>query len=90
MSKEVVKNKKFNKLNIKVNNLENQILDPSTLIQTNQYKICGITGLVSTAVLNTKIAEVKNKIPDVSGLVTTAVVNTKLEKLRRRYLVTVI
>ena len=38
MSQEVVKNKKFNKLNIKVNNLENQIPDVSVLIQTNQYE----------------------------------------------------
>ena len=37
MIKVVVKNKKFNKLNTKVNNLENKILDKSTLIPTNQY-----------------------------------------------------
>ena len=34
----VVKNTKFSKLNMKVNNLENRISDASTLIQTNQYK----------------------------------------------------
>ena len=34
----VVKNTKFSKLNMKVNNLENRIPDASTLIQTNQYK----------------------------------------------------
>ena len=38
VSQEVVKNKKLNKLNIKVNNLENQIPDVSVLIQTNQYE----------------------------------------------------
>ena len=38
VSQEVVKNKKLNKLNIKVNNLENRIPDVSVLIQTNQYE----------------------------------------------------
>ena len=33
VSKEVVKNTKFNKLNKKLNNLEHKILDASTLIQ---------------------------------------------------------
>ena len=36
VSKEVVKNAKFNKLNTKVNNFENKISFTSTLIQTNQ------------------------------------------------------
>ena len=44
MSQEVVKNKKFNRLNIKVNNLENQIPDVSVLIQTNQYEADTIFG----------------------------------------------
>ena len=38
VSKEIVKTEKFSKLNMKVNNLENQIPDASTLIQRNQYK----------------------------------------------------
>ena len=37
VSKEVVKNTKFNKLNTRVNNIENEIPGASTLIQTNQY-----------------------------------------------------
>ena len=36
VGKEVVKNTKFNKLNTKVNNLENKVPDASTLVQTNQ------------------------------------------------------
>ena len=36
VSKEVVNNTKFNKLNMKVNNLENKILDGTSLI-INQY-----------------------------------------------------
>ena len=70
VSKEVIKSTKFNKLNTKVNNLENKIPDASTLIQTNQYntdkqslgkkydmliKIHDVSDLVSTTVLNTKI-----------------------------------
>ena len=37
VSKEVVKNTKFNKLNMKVNSLENKITDATTLIYINQY-----------------------------------------------------
>ena len=36
VSKGVVKITKLNKLNTKVNNLENKIPDASTLVQTNQ------------------------------------------------------
>ena len=39
VSEEVLKNAKFNKLNTKVNNLENKVPDTSTLIQANQYNI---------------------------------------------------
>ena len=37
VSKEVLINTKINTLNTKTNNLENNISDASTLIQTNQY-----------------------------------------------------
>ena len=37
-SKEVVKNAKFNKLNTKINDLENALPHAFTLIQANQYK----------------------------------------------------
>ena len=37
MSKEVLKNTKFNKLNTKVNNLVNKIPGATTLIYINQY-----------------------------------------------------
>ena len=37
VSKEVVKNTKFNELNTRVNNIENESPGASTLIQTNQY-----------------------------------------------------
>ena len=36
---EVIKNPKFNTLKTKVNNLENKILNATTLIHINQYKI---------------------------------------------------
>ena len=38
VSKVVVKNRKFNKLNMKVNNLERKISDATILIHINQYK----------------------------------------------------
>ena len=85
VSKKVVKERVYNKLNTKVNSLEKKIPDGYTLIQTNQYnankqnlerkigavenKIPVVTGLVTNTVLNTKMGEVENKIPDVSGLV---------------------
>ena len=83
MSKEVVKKTVYNKLNKKVNDLENKIPDTSTLIQTNQYntdkqnlekntgevenKIPDVDDLVTTNVLTTKVGEVQEKIPDTSG-----------------------
>ena len=39
MSKEVVKNTKFEKLNTGTNNLENKIHDATILIHINQYNI---------------------------------------------------
>ena len=79
VSQEVVKKKTvYNKLNTKVNNLENKICDGSSWIETNQYnadeqnlerkigdvdkKAPGISALVTTTVLNAKIGEVENKI----------------------------
>ena len=93
LSKKVLKNTKFNPLNMKVNNLEKKIPDASTLIQINQYnidkkslektighidnKIPDVSGLKTTTVLNTKIVEVENKILGTSGLVTISILNTK-------------
>ena len=37
VGKEVTKNTKFSKLNMKVNKLENKTIDASTLLHTNQY-----------------------------------------------------
>ena len=91
---EVVKNAKFNTIKTKVNNLEKKIPNATTLIHINQCntdkenleknigdvdkKIQDMSGLVITAVLNTKMYEVENKIPDTSSLMTTAVLNTKI------------
>ena len=41
-------------------------------------KIPDTIGLMTTAILNTKITQVKNKIPHTSSLVTTTVLNTKI------------
>ena len=38
----------------------------------------GVSGLVKTTVLNTKLNEVTKKVQDMIGLVTTTVVNTKI------------
>ena len=90
---EVVKNRKFNTLKMKVNNLENKISDTINLIYINQYntgkknleekigdvdkKTADISGLITT-VLNTKIGEVENKMLETSSLVITIVLNTKV------------
>ena len=87
VSKEVVKNTKFNKLNTKVNYLEIKIPDATNLDNIKQYKtdkqslekktcdvenkIPGVTGLVTTTVLNTKIGEVENKTADHTKYITT-------------------
>ena len=54
-------------------------------IEGLENKIPDISGLVMTAVLNTKISKVKNKISDTSGLVTATFLNKKLGKFRAKY-----
>ena len=44
-----------------------------------------LSGLVTAAVLNTKIAEVQDKIRDVSSLVTFTVFNTKIREVENNY-----
>ena len=99
MNKEVVKETMHNKLNTKVNNLENKIPNASTLIQTNQYntdkqnleqkmelfiKNTWLSGLLTTAVFITKLGDVENKIPEVSGLVIATVLNTKVREIENK------
>ena len=88
---EVVKNTKFNTLKTKINNLENNFSDATTLNYINQCntdikslkktignldkRIPDTRGLVTTTVLNTKIDNFENKIPDTSRLVTGTVLN---------------
>ena len=105
MIKVVIKNTKFNTLNTKVNNLENKILDKSTLIPINQYnsdklnlkkkvkniqnKIASVSNLVTNSVLNTKIGQVESKIHIVTNLVTPLLIQ-KLKKLRIKSLLLLI
>ena len=58
VTKEVVKKTVYNKLNTKLNYLENKISDASTLIKLNQYNS-------HKQNLEKKIGDVKNKINDV-------------------------
>ena len=71
VSKEVLKNTKFNTINAKVNYLGKKIPDASHLIQTNQY-------YTDKQNLEKKICDVDKKIPTVSGLLTTTALNTKI------------
>ena len=72
MDNEVVKNTKFNLLKTKINKLAKEFPDATTLIYINTDKhsleknikdvvkrIPGVSGLVTTNVLNTKISQVK-------------------------------
>ena len=61
--KEVVKNTKLRKLNMKANSLENRIWRKNGDVNANMPNV---SDLVSTTVSNTKIGEVENKIPDSS------------------------
>ena len=97
---EVAKNTKFNTLKTKINNLEKEIPDPTTLVHINQYntdnknlekkietmikKIPDTIGLVTATVLNTKISEVENKIPNTTSLLTTTVLNTKISEVENK------
>ena len=58
VTKEVVKKTVYNKLNTKINYLENKISDASTLFQSNQYN-------VRKQNLEKKIGDVENKINDI-------------------------
>ena len=71
----------------------------TTLVHINEYnkdkqrlekkmyvdnKILDVTGLVTTAVFNTRISVVENKIPDTNVLVTTTVLNTKINEAEKK------
>ena len=73
MDNEVVKNTRFNLLKTKINKLAKEFPDATTLIHINTEKhslekkikyvvkrIRGVSGLVTTNDLNTKINQVKN------------------------------
>ena len=61
-----------------MDDLEDNILDTSTLIHRNQYN-------TEKQSLEKKIEEFDQKIPDVSGLVRILLLTQKLEKLRTKY-----
>ena len=82
------------------NKLNRKILDVSPLNRKNQYitdkqnlkkktadvdkEILGISGLVTTIVLNTNTTEFDKKVPDTSVLVRTAILNTKLGEIENK------
>ena len=77
VSKEVVRNTKCNKLNMKIKNLENNILHETTN-----------SSLETTIVPNKKVGEVEKKIRHWKiqknkprGLATTTILNTKIGKV---------
>ena len=73
----------YNKLNTKVNNLEKEIPDATTLIRINHYN-------TDKHNLEKKFEDIDKKISYVSSLVATTVLNTKLEKLKIKFLILVV
>ena len=47
-------------------------------------KIPDVSGLVTSAILNTKIAKVDNKMSDTSGSATTTVLDIKIEEVENK------
>ena len=84
VSKEVIIKTVYNQQNTKVIKLENNVLDVSTLIQTNQYytnKQNLQKKMVNMRTRYLKLVEIERKIPDTGGLVTDTV-HTKTFKER--------
>ena len=71
----MLKYTKFNKLNPKVNKLDQKIPDATILIHINQYN-------TDKQNLEEKVGDVDKKIPDISELVTTTVLNTKISIIK--------
>ena len=67
----VVKNRKFNTLKTKVNNLEKEISDAAILIRINQY--------------NTDKQNLEKKLHETSGSVTKTVLNTNISEVETKY-----
>ena len=72
----------YNELNTKVSNLENIVLDTTTLIHINQYN-------ADKKNLEKKLEDVHKKIPDVIGLGTSTVFDTKIGEVERKKMLVV-
>ena len=57
-------------------------------IRDVENKIPSISGVVTTAALNTKIVKSENKIHDASGLVKKTAYNAKISKIEKKYFTT--
>ena len=55
-----------------------------------EFKISGINGSVTTAVLDTKLGEIEHKIPDVSELVKKEDYDTKITEIEGKYFTTAV
>ena len=69
-----------NKVNTKVNYLENKIPDASTLIQTNQYD-------TNKKSLEEKNGEVENRILDASGFVKKNIYDAEISENEKKYFI---
>ena len=62
VSKEVLENTKYNKINMKVNNLENKIPDVTTTkLGEVENKIPGVSCLVTITAFNKKLEKLRTK-----------------------------
>ena len=76
---DVMKNTKLKILKTKVNEIDQKILDATTLIYINQYN-------TNKQNLEKKIRDVDKKLSGVCGLATTTVLNTELKEVDNKYL----
>ena len=82
---DVVKKTVYDKLVVKVNNIDTTVLVKKTYYNTKiseiEDKIPDTSGLVKKTNYNTKIIEVEGKIPDISGLATKTALKTVGNKI---------
>lgn len=102
MSKKVVGNRVYKKVNEKVNNWWKEIPDASTLIQPNQYNTgkedfeqkMGILKItyqmlkVYWLLFFLLLRQIENKIPDVIGLIKKTVYDPKILDIEKKYFTT--
>ena len=96
LSKKVAKKAVYNKLYARVKNLEDKIPDATTSTSINQHntdkqsldKVLDTSGLVTNAILDTKLGKVEDKIPNFSSLLKKTFYNAKISDNEKKQFIT--